>query len=228
MDRIPESIESFERDSFHDEVAALFDLSSVDGKEHYVETSQNEQELVETSRIKLDEYGRLTTESYSLKLNKSPERRKDLVPDDMKLFDRHILRSASETVLHKEKLRLEYMDTSINTKGVTYTHMPVHRYDVEERGILYDEPQRDRDKNYRAEQHNIISNFERCEVPTATPKHYLKMGKYNRNQEVPENFWAPQFQTFMRRQKILRCMRYISETYCVIDVYSLGHQWSSL
>ena len=114
------------------------------------------------------------------------------------------------------------MDTQVNTKGVTYTHMPVHRYDVEERGILYDEPQRDRDKNYRAEQHDIISEFERSEVPTTTPQHYLKMGKYNMAQEVPENYWAPQFQTFMRRQKLLRCMRYISETYCVIDVYSLG------
>ena len=95
MEKIPESLESAESSGFHEEVAALFDLSTVVDHEHYVETDQKQHELVETNRVKLDEYGCLVNESYSLKLSKSPQKRKELAPDEMKLFDKHILRSAA-------------------------------------------------------------------------------------------------------------------------------------
>ena len=68
---------------------------------------------------------------------RSPEKKKELLADEMKLFDRHILRSASETVLAKDTHR-EYMDTSLNTMGVTMPVMPCAKMDAEE-GILYDE-----------------------------------------------------------------------------------------
>ena len=82
------------------------------------------------------------------------------------------------------------------------------------------EPVRSRDKIYLQEKADILSSYDPHPVAPQDPP--LRLGKYAKNQPIPSFYWSPAFQALCRKQRLLRAFRYISETYCLVDVYGVG------
>lgn len=105
--------------------------------------------------------------------------------------------------------------------------MPSLRLDMSEKD--YQEPRRDRDKNWLQED---VTGNEGILAETHDPE--LKLAKqtiqdlvsdvykYGNAKSIPPLYWSHSFQQLMRKTKLFRGFRLISETRCVVDVYGLG------
>ena len=89
----------------------------------------------------------------------------------------------------------------------------------------FPEPLRDRDKVYMLEKAAILASYSPTHDPLDPPDSSapaVALGKYAPNPQIPPFYWSSAFQSLIRKQRLLRCFRCISESYCVVDVYGIG------
>ncbi len=230
-----------------DDLAALFSMSNVSGWTDEDDMRGAADSIVGSSRFVLDKFGRGSfQEDYLASVKDPADASKDGIAadDPFDLFDSRLI-PPKKAPPSKRVLQ-------VNSLGSTLPLMPCAIKTLENVDREFYEPVRDRDKDYKAEQMNILDEVMPVDdyatnymvkhhgqgeaeekgsspdkkkrgllVSKSVPKG-LKLGKYHINTQVPPNFWSPQFQQLIRKTKLMRCTRYISETYCVIDVYGIG------
>ena len=239
------SVKSIPELGVDENLQALFDMSCIRDTTINVDSQP---ELVSSHRFTLDEFGRASLEEFHLislpSLDESP------IKDPFGLFDSRLITSSGQLQAEKDlhqslkigdvysscmplmpcaKNKLENIDKNFSEplrsrdKDFKVEQMQllsktsdktdyVERYLIERHGG--DSETKHQSPTRKKNQSEMLSSKS---VPAG-----LKLGKYKINVEVPPNFWSPQFQSLIRKTKLMRCTKYISETYCVIDVYGIG------
>jgi len=236
-------MESISEQGMDEELRSLFDMSTTS---QWGDDEDGKPELISSQRFALDELGRavLEKDTYISYSAASPPPR-----DPFSLFDDRVVPSALRKSPDKKALRIG----DVYSSGMPLMPCAKNNLDNIEKDVVNAEPVRSRDKDYKAEQMQLLSKVTNVpdyaerylmekrdgdeeEKGYSPSKHKskgglmtsksvpsgLKLGKYKINMEVPSSFWSPQFQSLIRKTKMLRCTKYISETYCVIDIYGIG------
>ncbi len=193
-----------------EDLSALFSLENLMLYEAEDEL-EAQRKVVNVSRLMLDHNGNVCmTEDHYRTYKDPPTTRKQ---DPFNLFDERI--SPTKKLVRKE-------DLQFNSFGVSTPLMPCARFDLDMVERDYEEPMRDRDKNFMAEQNEILCDPKNDPQQVRARAETKNMGKYYHDTNIPPNYWSPQFQSLIRKTRMFRTAKYISETYCVIDVFGIG------
>ena len=196
----------------HD-ISSLFSLENLGLYEAEADlfSASEEHEIVSSRRFVLDQRGNasFTEDRYLAYKDQS-----HLSKDPFNLFDERITPTKkAPPIIRKEDLQL-------NTHGASTPLMPNARFNLENVEREFHEPIRDREKDFVVEQNEILCSNDPAQ--DRTREEMKKMGKYQFDANIPPNYWSPQFQSLIRKTKMFRTTKYISETYCVIDVFGIG------
>lgn len=96
--------------------------------------------------------------------------------------------------------------------------MPSLRLDMLDKE--YQEPVRDRDKDWILHSQRPIINEKGKDI--VEPSFDLHLGKYRHVESVSKMFWAPEYQTMLREQRLLRQAAIISDTNCIVEIFGVG------
>jgi hypothetical protein len=96
--------------------------------------------------------------------------------------------------------------------------MPSLRLEMRERE--YDEPVRNRDKDWILDSQRPIFNEKGKDI--VSPVFELPLGKYKKVETVSKQFWAKEYQTMLRECLLLRHAAIISDTNCIVEIFGVG------
>jgi hypothetical protein len=96
--------------------------------------------------------------------------------------------------------------------------MPSLRLEMLERE--YDEPVRNRDKDWILDSQRPIFNEKGKDI--VSPVFELLLGKYKMVETVSKQFWAKEYQTMLRECLLLRHAAIISDTNCIVEIFGVG------
>lgn len=182
-----------EPDNQIDDIASLFDMSTVEGKPTL---RMVKKKAIHHNTLLVD--GKITFQT-------------DLV----EYYD-----EVPETVAETKNESLDLNIFRGCGKGDALTGaapaMPSLRLDMLDKE--YQEPTRSRDKNWKLDSQRDILNS----IPDPLDRAKLKPGKYDNTVSIPPLYWSPAFQNLIRKSKLFRTSAIISETDCVVDIFGIG------
>lgn len=79
---------------------------------------------------------------------------------------------------------------------------------------------RDRDKDWVLHSQRPIINEKGKDI--VDPNFALNLGKYVQKDSVSKMFWAPEYQTMLRENRLLRQAAVISDTNCIVEIHGVG------